>query len=320
MTTTLLAVDDSKTMRKVLEITFAGEDYNTVLAESAADAMAKLRSENPAVALVDANLGGESGYDLCLQIKQAAPQTVVLVLSSKQVPFDRAKGATAGADDHMDKPFDTQQLIDKVAAALRKGPTAAPGAPVAVQAAPQQPAPAAASPMRAPQPQQRPQPAPAGRPAPMPTAGPRPQPTPSRGPMPGPRPGQPMQRQPGPQAGPGQRPGSSPQAAGRPAQHPAATQQSISSPGHARPAPAPQAAPVRKPTPAPMAVPVATSPAVAAATADMASKLQSLGLTKDQVDGVLALSREVVEKVVWEVVPVLAETIIKEEIQRLTAE
>jgi hypothetical protein len=69
-----------------------------------------------------------------------------------------------------------------------------------------------------------------------------------------------------------------------------------------------------------MAVPVATSPAVAAATADMAGKLQSLGLTKDQVDGVLALSREVVEKVVWEVVPVLAETIIKEEIQRLTAE
>jgi CheY-like chemotaxis protein len=303
VTTTLLAVDDSNTMRKVLEITFAGEDYRTVLAESSADALAKLRSENPALALVDANLGGESGYDLCLQIKQSAPQTIVLVLSSKQVPFDRAKGATAGADDYMDKPFDTQQLLDKVATALRKGPTAKPGAP-APQATAQPAAPAG---MRAPQ----------GRPPPVgprpgtSPAGPRPQPMPSRGPMPGPRPGQPAGRQPGP----GPRPGSSPQAAGRPAQpggRPAPTQQSR--PGPAGAGPAPQ----RKPTPAPMAA-IAPTAAVAA-TADMADKLQGLGLTRDQVDGVMALSREVVEKVVWEVVPVLAETIIKEEIKRLTAE
>jgi hypothetical protein len=50
----------------------------------------------------------------------------------------------------------------------------------------------------------------------------------------------------------------------------------------------------------------------------MASRLQDLGLSPAQVDGVLALSREVLERVVWEVVPVLAETIIKEEIARLT--
>ena len=45
-----------------------------------------------------------------------------------------------------------------------------------------------------------------------------------------------------------------------------------------------------------------------------------MGLNAAQVQGVLALSREVVEKVVWEVVPVLAETMIKEELRRLTAE
>jgi CheY-like chemotaxis protein len=299
VTTTLLAVDDSKTMRKVLEITFAGEDYKTVLAESSADAMAKLRSENPAIALVDANLGGESGYDLCLQIKQAAPQTVVLVLSSKQAPFDRAKGATAGADDHMDKPFDTQQLIDKVSAAVRKGPTAKPMAP-SIQPAPAQPAPGA---MR---PQPRPQPSPtATRPGLQPSVGPRP-PMPGRGPALGPRPAQPAGRQ----------PGSSPQAAGRPPQpqvRPVATQQSRSAPT-AGPRPAPQPAAIQRP---PAAKPAA---AVAAAAAGMAGKLQGLGLTKDQIEGVMALSREVVEQVVWEVVPVLAETIIKEEIKRLTAE
>jgi hypothetical protein len=64
----------------------------------------------------------------------------------------------------------------------------------------------------------------------------------------------------------------------------------------------------------------APTAAVAAAAADMADKLQGLGLTKEQVDGVMALSKDVVEMVVWAVVRVLAETIIKEEIKRLTTE
>jgi hypothetical protein len=62
---------------------------------------------------------------------------------------------------------------------------------------------------------------------------------------------------------------------------------------------------------------------VSAATgngSEMARKLGELGLTQEQVQGVLALSREVIEAVVWEVVPDLAETIIREEIKRLTAE
>ena len=53
---------------------------------------------------------------------------------------------------------------------------------------------------------------------------------------------------------------------------------------------------------------------------DLASKLAGLGLTKDQVSGVLALSKDVVEQVVWEVVPMLAEAMIKEEIKRLTSD
>ncbi|MGB0679643.1 MAG: response regulator, partial [Polyangiales bacterium] len=61
---------------------------------------------------------------------------------------------------------------------------------------------------------------------------------------------------------------------------------------------------------------------VAAAAVDgaaLAAKLDGLGLTPAQVEGVLALSREVVEQVVWEVVPELAEVLIREEIRRLTA-
>ena len=63
MTTTLLAVDDSKTMRKVLEITFAGEDFRTLLCATADEALAKL-GEHPQIALVDAGLENAAGYEL----------------------------------------------------------------------------------------------------------------------------------------------------------------------------------------------------------------------------------------------------------------
>ncbi len=84
-----------------------------------------------------------------------------------------------------------------------------------------------------------------------------------------------------------------------------------------RAAPTPPTAPLPVTSRAPL--PTAAAAAVTNG-ADFAQKLGSLGLTPQQVEGVLSLSREVVERVVWEVVPTLAETLIREEIQRLTKE
>lgn len=293
--TTLLAIDDSKTMRKVLEITFAGEDYQTVLATNADDGLAKLRSDSPTLVLVDHDLGGQSGYDLCQRIKSEAPGTRVMILSSKQHPYDSTRGSAAGADDHMDKPFDTQQLLEKVGNMLR----AAPAMP-AVQSAVTAPAPAApmAAPVATAAAKPRSQTLAYGTPAPKVDA-----PAPAA-------PAAPVARTQTFTGTPAVTPRPAPVA-------PVAT-----------PAPAPVAAapaPARSPAIAavpPMPTPTA-SPAVAAHTAngsELAIKLHGLGLSPAQVEAVLALSREVVEQVVWEVVPVLAETIIHEEIRRLTAE
>src|SRR3954469_7592392 len=130
LTTTLLAVDDSKTMRKVLEITFSGEDFRLLLCGSSAEALGKL-SERPSVALVDAGLEGTGGYELCQKLKAAQPGLGVIILSSKQQPYDRALGGQVGADDFADKPFDTQQLIDKVNAQPKKSAGAPAPAPAA---------------------------------------------------------------------------------------------------------------------------------------------------------------------------------------------
>src|SRR3954469_7738659 len=108
-------------MRKVIEITFAGEGFKTVAAADAADAVAKAQSEHPNIALIDAALDGTNGYDLCRQIKGASPATIVVLLSNKAQPYDKARGAAAGADDFMDKPFDTQQMIDKITMLAKRG-------------------------------------------------------------------------------------------------------------------------------------------------------------------------------------------------------
>src|SRR5260370_1888099 len=112
--TTRLAIDDSVTMRKVLEMTFAGEAYRVVTAESGDAALAKLRAERPSVVLCDVTLDGAGGYALCAKIKADHPGVAVVLLASKQQPYDAPKGQSARADDFIEKPFDTQQLIEKV--------------------------------------------------------------------------------------------------------------------------------------------------------------------------------------------------------------
>ena len=259
MTTTLLAVDDSKTMRRVLEITFAGEDFRTVLCESADEALGKL-GEHPQVALVDAGLDNSAGYELCQKIKAAAPNIAVVMLSSKQQPYDRARGSAVGADDFVDKPFDTQQLLEKVTTIARR----AASAPVMTVA----PAPVVMPPAAKPSSPE------AGRPRVQ---------TLAYGSTPAPH----IPASPAPPA--------------------------------ARPVVA--SAPVVETGPSPVA-PVIPRPVASdgagAMPPDFAGKLGGLGLSSAQVEAVLSLSREVVEQVVWEVVPMLAETIIKEELRRLT--
>ncbi|MDF3071571.1 MAG: Response regulator [Polyangiaceae bacterium] len=275
MTTTLLAVDDSKTMRKVMEITFAGEGFKTVVAADAADAVAKAQAERPQVALIDAGLEGTNGYDLCKQIKGASPSTVVVLLSNKAQPYDKARGAAAGADDFMDKPFDTQQMIDKVILLAKRGAQAPAPAPAPAPSPYAAPAPVVAVPLAAKPPEAQRQ---------------RVQ-TLAYGSTPVP-----------------------PQAVAAAPVVPAKPIAS-SSPFGSR-------APTTPGTPAFAPPAPATAPPAAAvgngAHAEFASKLGGLGLTQAQIEGVLALSREVVEKVVWEVVPTLAEAMIKEEITRLT--
>jgi CheY-like chemotaxis protein len=345
--TTLLAIDDSVTMRKVLEMTFAGEDFRVVSADSADAGYAKLRSERPSIVLCDVTLDGPGGYAICAKIKAENPTVAVVLLASKQQPYDAHKGQSARADDFIEKPFDTQQLIDKVKRLATRPVEAAPAARPAAPSAPGGP------PMSI-GPATQPGVAPAGAAPGRPPAAPPAPAAPAR--APGGPPPAPQNRPavPGVATGVGrgtlaygayalQNPGAAaPQAPQAPAAsssaYGAAPQAPAASPaGHAGARPA---APATSNTPVGLAQPThgtspgmaspvasvaqAIAPAAAAASSasngQLAAKLQHLGLSDAQVAAVLSLSREVIEKVVWEVVPVLAETMIKEELKRLTSD
>ena len=160
MPTKILAIDDSKTMRLAVKITFAAEDADVTSVSKGSDAVARAKQLAPDVILVDAALGdGEpSGYEVCQALKSDPDTqgTPVLLMVSNQSGVDQGQFDAVGADGFINKPFDTQDLIDKVAAAA--GSTS-------------KPATAAAKP--APRPAPRPAPAPAPAP-PRPTAAPKP--------------------------------------------------------------------------------------------------------------------------------------------------
>jgi CheY-like chemotaxis protein len=329
VTTTLLAVDDSVTMRKVLEITFAGEDFRVVTAESPDAALKKAKNEKPTVALLDVTLPGQDGYTFCKTLKAENPGLLVLILSSKQGPYDAGKGSAAGADDFIDKPFDTQQLIEKVKkVVLSKGAPKA-DAPVAPA-----PAPKAGGTLPGSTPATTGSTRTGVAPAPNPPAGTPAVPTRTQIGIP------PLDKAPEkPNDKPTDRPaptgtGTSPGVSRATASFGTPSARSTTTPLGSAPqqkptqpampsvvAPAPQARPTPQTSaaePAPAAQP--SSPLSAAVTSQLNDKIAGLGLTPAQAEAVLALSREVVERVVWEVVPILAETIIKEEIKRLTEE
>jgi CheY-like chemotaxis protein len=307
---TLLAVDDSATMRKALEITFGSEDFRVVTADTSASALALLREE-PAAVVIDTALGTEDGYALARAVKSRDARIAVVALASRYNPYDPARGREAGFDDFADKPFDTQSLLDKVKKAIvaREGAKAAAPPPAPAPVA-QAPAPAAPYGSRAPAVPSPAAPAVAAKPWPAQ----RTHTLTFEGGVPGapPPPGfsaPAMSHVPAPQQAPSAA-SRGPSPSGLPIVSP--------QPPAVAPAPVAFARPAPSPHMAPTAPPAAVDAVAAAANGQLAGKLGDLGLTPQQVDAVLALSREIVERVVWEVVPILAETMIKEEITRLT--
>ncbi|MBN2717880.1 MAG: response regulator [Deltaproteobacteria bacterium] len=336
---TLLFADDSATMRLIMEKTFHGEDFNVITVPSGQAAIEKAKELTPDIIIADAGMSGVSGYDVCDAIRNdaALSATPVVIMSGISNPYEEGRGKSVGATEHIKKPFDTTKLIDRVTELCAESARpAAIGTPSVAGVAPARPL-SAAPPVTKKE-------APADMPGTSATLHAFPRPSLSDEPV---RPVQPVAAR-MPSKGVDTQPNISTSiaaasASSGPAEpepieiadeesgseiqvgtlaelaqmnaHGGKVQQEVRDDAiELEGTPAPYAAPVPQPAKAP-APSRTVAEAASQAAKEIATKVE--GLTSEQAQAIMALTEDVVEKVVWEVVPDLAEAIIREKLDEL---
>ena len=118
----VLVIDDSNTIRRSAEIFLRQAGFEVILAEDGFDALAKISDHQPRVIFVDIMMPRLDGYQTCALVKQNPnlKSTPVIMLSSKDGVFDRARGRLAGSDRYLTKPFTKEALIDAVNACVKQ--------------------------------------------------------------------------------------------------------------------------------------------------------------------------------------------------------
>ena len=130
----LLLADDSVTIQKVIELTFADEGVRVVAFSNGLDAIERLEEETPDIVLADVFMPSKSGYEVCEYVKQNEKlrHIPVMLLVGSFEPFDEAEARRVGADDILTKPFQSiRRLIDRVGALVSSPPPVEPEVPTA---------------------------------------------------------------------------------------------------------------------------------------------------------------------------------------------
>lgn len=135
---TILLADDSITIQKVIELTFADEDFQLHTVGNGQKAIEEIRSVKPDIVLCDIIMPEKNGYEVCEFIKgnDDLKHIPVLLLTGAFEPFDQERARKAGCDGFLAKPFEPQTLISKVRELLAAVKSAAASAGTAASAAP----------------------------------------------------------------------------------------------------------------------------------------------------------------------------------------
>jgi CheY-like chemotaxis protein len=113
----VLIADDSPSMRTLLRMTLRGGDFDVVEARDGDEAVALLATHRPTVAILDVNMPGRTGLEVCRAVRAdpGLARTGVVVISANGLESDARAALAAGADQFLSKPFSPRQLIDAVA-------------------------------------------------------------------------------------------------------------------------------------------------------------------------------------------------------------
>ena len=124
----ILIVDDDDNIAELISLYLAKECFDTKIVGDGESALQAVRTYQPDLILLDLMLPGIDGYQVCREVR-AGSDTPIIMLSAKGEVFDKVLGLELGADDYMEKPFDSKELVARVKAVLRR--CKAPAAPAA---------------------------------------------------------------------------------------------------------------------------------------------------------------------------------------------
>jgi CheY-like chemotaxis protein len=114
MSRRILLADDSVTIQKVIELTFMDEDFEVRAVSNGDEALALLPDFRPEFVIADVHMPGANGYEVCRRAKALLPNVPVLLLVGTFEPFDEGQSRSSGADSFLKKPFDSQELLQRV--------------------------------------------------------------------------------------------------------------------------------------------------------------------------------------------------------------
>ena len=118
----VMVIDDSKTIRRTAESLLKKEGCDVVTATDGFEALAKIADHQPQIIFVDIMMPRLDGYQTCALIKKNTKfqRIPVVMLSSKDGLFDRARGRMVGSDQYLTKPFTKESLLKAVAAHVKR--------------------------------------------------------------------------------------------------------------------------------------------------------------------------------------------------------
>ncbi len=118
----ILVVDDEPSLLRLTGYSLEIEGYEVLTAQTAGEALAKVRSEHPDLIVLDVMLPDMSGLDACRQLRADAETAdlPIIMLSARAQVTDRVRGLKAGADEYMTKPFDSEELITRIETLLER--------------------------------------------------------------------------------------------------------------------------------------------------------------------------------------------------------
>lgn len=122
--TTVLVVEDEKSLREPLVFLLTKEGYTVIEAEDGLTAIERFRAANPDIVLLDLMLPGLSGTDVCREIR-AVSNVPIIMVTAKDGEVDKIVGLEIGADDYITKPYSTRELLARMKAVLRRGTSSA---------------------------------------------------------------------------------------------------------------------------------------------------------------------------------------------------